>query len=242
MQIFPGIKAIGKALWLEKQKVLIVADFHLGYEEYLNSQGIFVPRSQFMETCSEIKTLLEKLRPKIIVIAGDLKHEFGEISAQEWKETLALLDLMKKYCKKIVLVRGNHDTILGPIAEKRDLSVKDLFCFDSICVIHGHKVSLNKVMFDKAAHDAKILIIGHIHPAISLKEESKVELYKCFLAGKLKNKQLIIMPSFLPFIEGMDIREKILDPLSHLDISNFDCFVIGKNKIYKFGKLKEIID
>ncbi len=235
MQILPKIKAMGKALWLEKQKVLVVADFHIGYESFLSSKGIFVPRGQLKETFKELHGLMEKVRPKTIVIAGDLKHEFGKISEQEWRDSLALIDFLSGKCKNIVLIRGNHDTILGPIAKKRNLQIKDFFCLDNICILHGHKILL-----DKAVHDAKILIIAHEHPAISLKEGPKSEIYKCFLLGKWKRKKLIVMPSFLPIIEGSDIsKEKLLSPFLY-DISNFQVFVLGKDKVYKFGKLRDL--
>ena len=32
MEILKGIEMIGKALWIKKQKVLILADLHIGYE------------------------------------------------------------------------------------------------------------------------------------------------------------------------------------------------------------------
>jgi len=36
MNILPGIKIIDLALYLEKQKTVIIGDLHLGYEEMLN--------------------------------------------------------------------------------------------------------------------------------------------------------------------------------------------------------------
>ena len=49
------------------------------------------------------------------------------------------------------------------------------------------------------------------------------------------------MPSFFSVFEGSDIKkEKLLSPyLDEKRIKNFDVFVLG-DKIYKFGKLKNI--
>lgn len=237
LKILDGIFAVGKALWIPKQKVLIIADLHIGYEEELNSHGIFVPRLSFKEMKREIEELLVKLKPRTIVINGDLKHEFGGISRQEWKETLEILDMLLKKCRKIVLIRGNHDNMLEPIAKKRRLELRGFYCVDNgrICLFHGEGIPL-----DSEVHKAKILIIGHEHPSIILREGMKTEKYKCFLLGKWHGKKLIAMPSFFPFIEGLDIRNEVrISELLKQDISDFEVFVIG-DKIYKFGKLRDI--
>jgi hypothetical protein len=236
LEILDGIFAIDKALWIVKEKILIIADLHIGYEEVLNKEGILVPRNQFKELKREIKRLLDKTKPSLVIINGDLKHEFGEISRQEWHETLAILDLLVSRCKEVILIKGNHDTILEPIAKIKGIKIVDLYCFHSrkICVVHGHKIVLNQ-----ETRKAETIIIAHEHPAISLREGFKVETYKCFLLGKWNSKNLIVMPSFVNWIEGSDVlREKLLSPFLK-EIKNFSVFIIG-DKIYNFGKLKNI--
>lgn len=235
MEIIKGIEILDTCL-LIKKKVLVLADLHIGYEEALNKQGMFVPRSQFKETGQKLNDLFRKIKGiETIVINGDLKHEFGTISNQEWDETLKIFDLLQKHCRNIVLVKGNHDTILGPIARKGGFSLVDSYCIDDICILHG-----DKILDNLNASSAKILIIGHEHPAVSIREEPKVEKYKCFLLGRWKKQQLIVMPSFLPIIEGTDVKkEKLLSPYLHQSLSNFEVFVVG-DKTYKFGKLKNI--
>jgi putative SbcD/Mre11-related phosphoesterase len=235
MEILRGIEMIGKALWVKSKKVLIIADLHIGYEEALNKQGVLVPRTQFKETEKELKELLKKVKPKVIVINGDLKHEFGEISEQEWEETLKILDLLSKYSEKIILIKGNHDNILGPIAKKRNLDVVKYYCVNGICMVHG-----DKILKDKKVISSKILIIGHEHPAIALREGVKVERYKCYLLGKFKKQKLVVMPSFIPMLEGTDIKkESLLSPHLKYKIHHFEVFILG-DKIYHFGKLKNL--
>ncbi len=236
MELVKGIEAYKKALWLPKSKTLVIADLHIGYEEALNKQGILVPRRQFEELKKGVTELLNKFKPKTIVINGDLKHEFGEISRQEWVETTEILDLLLKRAG-VILVRGNHDTILKPIALKKGLEVRDYYCIktEKICILHGDKIPVNSEVYK-----SNIIIIAHEHPSISLRDGMKVEMYKCFLLGRWHRKMLIVMPSMMPFIEGMDIRnEKRLSRLLHQDISRFKVFIVG-DKIYKFGMLKDI--
>lgn len=236
MEILSGIEIKGKALWLKKQKTLIIADLHIGYEEAIINEGILVPKSTFSEMKKEILELL-KLKPKIVVINGDLKHEFGQISKQEWQETLEILDLLLKK-SDVILIKGNHDTILEPIAKKKKLKVVNFYIVDNIAILHGHKILLDKEIY---ARKIKTIIIGHEHPAVSIKEGVKNELYKCFLKGSWHGKNLVVMPSFFSVYEGSDVkRERLLSPfLDERKIRDFEVFVLG-DKVYKFGKLKNI--
>lgn len=235
MEIIKGIELVDLALFIKKHKTLLIADIHIGFEEALNKQGVFVPRFQFKEVIERLKKILEKIKPAIIVINGDLKHEFGEISEQEWRETLKVLDFLFENCKKIILVKGNHDTILGPIASKRNIEVKDYLVIDDVYVCHGHKIP-SKLSFSKA----KTIIIAHEHPAVSIHDYPRSELFKCYLKGKWKNKTLIVMPSFNLVTEGTDIlKEELLSPFLKTDLNNFEVFVV-EDKVYDFGKLKDI--
>lgn len=208
----------------------IVSDLHIGFEEALNKQGILIPRFQFSDLFGRLKGILDKIEVKRIIINGDLKHEFGTVSDQEWRDSLKLIDFFLEY-GEVILVKGNHDTILGPIAEKRNVKIVDFFKMDDVCVLHGNKILKNL--------DCNTLIVGHDHPVVSLKEGGRIEKYKCFLKGKWNSKNLVVMPSFNLILEGSDVlKEKLLSPYLG-DVSDFEVFVVG-DKIYRFGKLKEI--
>ena len=229
---------IGKSLYFEKNKILVLGDLHIGYEGYLNEQGIFVPRTQFKEIIGDLKEIFEKIgNVEKVVILGDLKHEFGSISSQEWKEVREILDFLKKKSKSVILVKGNHDTILGPIAKREELEIVDFYVKGGICFLHGHK------LFPEClGGEIKMLVLGHKHPAVVLSDEYKREKYKCFLVGKWKGKEIVILPSFFPFIEGSDVvgvgKNYLFVP--EKDLKNFEVFIVGRG-VYGFGKLKELI-
>lgn len=216
-------------------KTLIISDVHIGYEEALNKQGMLIPRFQFQDVKKRLTRILEHAKPKTVIINGDVKHEFGTISNQEWRETLAILDLIRTYAKKIILVKGNHDTILGPIAKKRDVRIVDHVLLDGHYICHGHVIPDN-ADFRKA----KSIIIGHEHPAVSLRDKVRAETYKCFLFGTYKRKKLIVLPSFNLVTEGTDVkRESLLSPFLHQNLNDFDVYVAG-DTIYHFGKLRNV--
>lgn len=239
MEISKGIGIIDLCLYLKKENILILADTHIGYEEALNKQGILIPRFQFKEIIERLKKIFENTkRVDKIIINGDIKHEFGTISEQEWRHTLRLLDFLGTYCNEIILIKGNHDTILGPIAKKRNVKVVEHFIKNNLLIIHGDK--LNKDISDLIKNNKiKKIIIAHEHPAVSVVEGVRQELFKCFLKGKWKNKILIVQPSFNLVTEGTDvIKEGLLSPFLQQDLSDFECFIVA-DKVYWFGRLEK---
>ena len=232
MKIIDNINIYELGLHLNKEKVLIISDLQLGYEENLNKQGILVPRFQLEDIKKTLEKLLKKLKPNKVIINGDLKHEFGKISDQEWRDCLRIFDLILNYCKELILIKGNHDLALDPIAKKRDIKVFENLMIGDILILHGHKI-------EKIPKNIKTIVIGHEHPAIGLREKGRVETFKCFLKGKYKKNNLVVMPSFNFVHFGTDIlRGVFLSPfLDKLD--EFDVIVVA-DKMYKFGKIKDI--
>lgn len=238
-EIAAGIEIIDLALHLPKEKTLCIADLHLGYEEMLNAQGVMIPRFNFKDIKERLeKKVLSKL-PKLdkIIINGDLKHEFGKISEQEWTEVLDMLEFLQKYCNEIVLIKGNHDTILGPIAKWRNIRIlKEFYLPKSrVLFLHGHEINLSK-NYNKA----NTVVIAHEHPAVSVREGAKSEPYKCFLKGKYNGKELIVMPSLNSVAIGTNIlKEDLLSPFLEVGVGSFSAWVM-EDKPYFFKSLDNL--
>ncbi|MBN1792419.1 metallophosphoesterase [Candidatus Woesearchaeota archaeon] len=234
MEAFKGARIIGLTLFLEKEKVLVLGDVHVGYEEALNKQGVLIPRFQMKEIFSHLKKVFLEVKPRKIILLGDLKHEFGTISRQEWKDTLMLLDFLLKE-SEVILIRGNHDKILGPIAGKRGVEVKDSYSLGKYFFCHGDQLFSKDEDYKKA----KIVIIGHEHPAISIRDGARVERYKCFLSGRYGLKKLVVLPSMNLVTEGTDVlAEKTLSPFIK-DVDAFNVIAI-LDKAYDFGKIRSL--
>ncbi len=250
MKIFNDIELVDLAIYTNK--ALIVTDFHIGYEEALNKQGLLVPRFQFPEIMKRLEKIFIKLKNKKIdriIINGDLKHEFGAISEQEWRHTLNLLDFFGQHCKEIILIKGNHDTILGPIAKKRNIRVLEHYLISPIIKKPFKKFTINKLLIihgDKIPNkdllkDVSTVIIGHEHPAVSVRQGPRAELFKAYLIGRWKNKNLIAQPSFNLVVEGTDVlKEETLSPFLKNNLKNFNVIIVG-DKLYGFGKLRNLM-
>jgi len=241
-EILPGIEIKGLCLYLRGEDTLIFADLHLGYEEELRKMGMLVPLFQYAEVISHLEKVILSVKKggKIgrAVINGDLKHEFGRISEQEWSEVVRFLSFLEKHFDEIVLVRGNHDSIMGPIAGRKGLSVVDHFFLDTekIYIAHGQKIP-----DDVDLKKAQVVIIAHDHPAVSLRDSARTEKVKCFLSGKWKKKTIIQMPSMCFATIGSDpMAEEALSPLLEKNRENFDAYCVEGLEIFYFGKLRNI--
>lgn len=231
MEISSGIEIVDTALLLKEEKIVIMNDLHIGYEQALHIKGILVPRFQLQEILDKTQKILEYAQPNIVIINGDLKHVFGKILQREWKEVSAFLDFLLERVQKVVIVQGNHDPVIKPIAAKRRVDVVPEYRVGEMLVVHGDEL---------VETDANTIIIGHEHPAISIQDGSKTEKFKCFLKGKWNGKELIAVPSFNPLVEGTDVLQRtMLSPF--LDkIDDFNVFVVSKGEVFNFGKVKKL--
>jgi hypothetical protein len=233
------VRIVGLGLWLEEEHTLIMADTHFGYEEMLNEQGIMVPRMNFQKITEHIQGIFDILGSvKHVVIAGDVKHEFGRISEQEWNEVIDFIRMLEKHASQVTLIKGNHDTILGPLGRWEGLQIhEELYLRKSkTIVLHGHKTSDSNDY-----KQAKTIIVGHEHPAVTLVEGVRAEQYKCFLKGSYRSKTLIVVPAMNMVVAGTDVlREQLISPfLQQSNLHEFECWIV-EDKPYYFGKLKHI--
>ncbi len=228
MEVCKNIEIIDLCLYLRKEKILVVGDMHIGLEEALQKQGIFIPKFDIQEVIKRLKNIFSKVEVEKIILIGDVKHEFGTISDQEWRDTLKVLDFLLEK-GKVVLIKGNHDTILGPISKKRNLEILEKYKINNVLFVHGDKIINEKT---------EVIVIGHEHPAVSFESRSD-EKFKCFLVGKYRNKKLIVVPSFNFLTEGSDVtKEEILSPYIK-NIKNFKVFIV-EDKVRDFGFVKDL--
>jgi putative SbcD/Mre11-related phosphoesterase len=233
MHITPECQAIDLALFFPKDSVLVMCDFHIGYEDALKASGVLVPETQLKQMEDRLEYIFSKVKPKTIVINGDIKHEFGRISKQEWRDTIKMIDYLAKKCDKLLLIEGNHDNIMFPIAEKKNIQLIDEYRFSNVLITHGDKIP-------EKLED--IVVIGHEHPAISLRDEAKSEKFKCYLKGKFQKSTLIVQPSFHQLNEGTNIlQQKVLSPLIN-DPLEMEVFIVDDktHEVLFFGVAKDL--
>lgn len=229
-----GAEIINKALKIED--TLVISDLHFGYETSLNNQGLMIPQHQFDKLVNSLEVIQEKANTTKIILNGDIKHNFGSISKQEWKEVLSFIDYLSDIYVDIKVIKGNHDNFTQYILNKRDLILEDEIILGNYLITHGH------IIPEVIPEQIETIIIGHEHPCIGIRNQERVEKVKSFLKGKWRDYNLIVTPSFTPISHGSDVlHEKTISPFIE-DIMEFEVYAVEEDEVFPFGFIKDILD
>ena len=211
------------ALYLRDEHAICIADLHLGYEEALAaSNGIALPSRQLkdVEHAFEVSVTRCSAQPSTLIINGDLKHVFSESSVQEWREVPMFIQFALEFVEEIILVRGNHDTFLGPLKRFGSaIKIVNTLRKGDVLFMHGHTKEYTRVLREEGK-EAKTIVIAHEHPFLVLGDRvgARVRL-PCFLKGRMKcsGENVIVMPAFSPLAGGTPVnvvsKEDFLSPL-----------------------------
>jgi uncharacterized protein len=256
------IEFIGKCLLIEidGEKILVIGDLHLGYQGVMREGGVLVPGGLYEKTIKDMDEVFEFIKGKEsvggvgvgggvegknkkggkivdkVILLGDLKHEFGKTLKEEWKEVLDFIDYLQGRAKEIVIVKGNHDAVIEGVVRRKDIKVVDYYLLGVYAFLHGDK-DFEEIHSKEVGN----WVVGHGHPAVILEDGTKTEKYKCFLVGKYKGRQIVIVPSFFDLNEGSDPRDYDLKLGWDLNLGSFDVRVVGEGmRVLDFGKLKDL--
>jgi len=231
---------IGKCLYFPSLKTLVIGDLHLGYETMLKKQ-ISIPFNQTKKTLDELKAVLDYLAEnkkdvKKIILLGDIKHYFS-FNQEEENSVNRIIEFLREKAE-VICIRGNHDKM-----KIAGINFQDFYVKNNIAFIHGHK-AFNEI-YDK---NINIIVMGHIHPTIILKDKQKIkaEKYKCFLVGRWKGKEVIILPSFSFITEGVSFNNFIAEHeddvsiVPNKKIEEFEVFVPNGFEVLSFGKMRDL--
>ncbi|MCV0409572.1 metallophosphoesterase [Nitrosopumilus sp.] len=189
------------ALVLEgEKKNLIVTDIHLGFENTLKSNEIFIGKnSTINETIQELSEIIDSENPDSVILLGDIKSSIKNISRNEWEEVPLFFEEIGKKCD-IILIPGNHDANIQKLIPNNISMISSTgMVEENVLLTHGHTMpSENFSHIDK-------IIMGHIHP-VFFQEDSimngqrvwvslKTEKQKIF-PSKSGELEIIIVPSF----------------------------------------------
>ena len=57
MEICDGVELVDLGIFIRKDGALVFSDFHMGYEEAMSKQGIFIQRHQFDDTKRRLENI-----------------------------------------------------------------------------------------------------------------------------------------------------------------------------------------
>ncbi len=222
----------------KSERVLVVADLHLGWEVPLTHKGVHVP-SQTPKILDRILQLIKACKPTRLIFLGDVKHAIAKVEMQEWRDIPDFFEALEKRVPDIQVVPGNHDGNLKPLLPE---TVKILpstgIALENVGLFHGHTWPALELL------GCRSLITGHVHPTVAFRDPMGFRITRqVWVKGgcdgkrlaksildrlgvkastnpstvlrdqiniRLKVSQFFIMPSFNEFLGGQSINERKL--------------------------------
>ena len=216
-------------LYIEEYELAVMADFHIGYEDVMASQGLFLPKIQKRYILEILDKIYQRYDPRVFVVDGDLKHEFSRNMPQEWSEIEEIIDYLVDR-SELIIIRGNHDNFLRSILKRKGIELRKEFRIGNYVFVHGH---------ESYSWDGT-LIIGHEHPSVTLRDEVFATLkLPCFLYSS----DLIVLPAVSLYASGTDItKSDFISPVIKSNPRDFEVFAIEeKMGLVPIGKLSSLL-
>jgi hypothetical protein len=208
------------ALVLEgKKKNLVVTDIHIGFENEMVSNDIFIGKNTTTdETIRELSDIIDLENPDSLILLGDIKSSIKNISKSEWDEVPLFFEKIKQKCD-VILIPGNHDANIQKLVPQDIIMTSTQGMIeDDVLFTHGHS------MPSENFSNVKKIIMGHVHPIFFQKESImngervwvsiKTDKEKIFpsTSGEI---EIIIMPSFNKYFYATQKRfyKKSISPI-----------------------------
>jgi putative SbcD/Mre11-related phosphoesterase len=189
------------ALLLEGEKRhLVVTDLHIGFEDRLADNKIFVGKNTTLnETMQKISSLIESQNPNDIILLGDIKSSINRISKNEWDQVPEFLRNISQKTD-VILIPGNHDANISRLIPDDITLVSSIgIVLENSLLTHGHTMPT-----ENFSHVDRI-VMGHVHP-VFFDEDSILNGQRVWVSIKTKKENLfasasgdleiIIVPSF----------------------------------------------
>jgi len=148
---------------LEGERVLVIADYHAGYEAGLRAErGVDAP-SRAGERRERLLTLLEPGIDRLAVL-GDLMHSIGGPGGAERGELEVALESLPPEVE-VTLVKGNHDGAIEEWLPDLEVAPGNGVRLGPLGLCHGHTWPAPEVL------EAEVVCLGHEHPCVRLEDE-----------------------------------------------------------------------
>ena len=193
-------------LW-PQEKVLLVADVHLGKEHAFGRSGIAIPAGSSENTLLRLSELLTKTQVTECIVLGDFFHD-TPLSTDSWLQQVAEF-LDQHPAVRVSVVAGNHDKKIGqPRIDKRILWHQNPI----------HRGPL--VLQHEPGSDARgYVLAGHVHPVVSLRPGFQRGVRgPCFW----QRQHYTVLPAFGDFTGGFSISPTVGDSVY---LTGPDCII-----------------
>jgi putative SbcD/Mre11-related phosphoesterase len=146
------------------ERMLVIADLHIGWEIALAQEGIHVP-SQTPKILTKLLGLIDLCKPTSLLLLGDVKHTIAKVELEEWQDVPSFFEALLKKVSDIKVVLGNHDGNLEPLLpENVKLLPSTGIAIEEAGFFHGNAWPAPEILACRS------LVMGHVHPTVAFKD------------------------------------------------------------------------
>jgi DNA ligase-associated metallophosphoesterase len=180
-----------RAAFWPRQRVLFVADLHMGKAAAFRASGLGVPEGDLADDLRRLTQAIARVGARRVIFLGDLLHAAQGVTAQviaqvaAWRRSHA-------DCQFLV-VRGNHDRRAGDPPPEWEMD----------CADEPHLEAPFVLRHAPSPADDGYVLAGHLHPAVRLRGRGGLSArLPCFVVGP----QQMILPAFGGFTGAALVR------------------------------------
>ena len=196
-----------RAAYLPTEDALVVADLHVGRDA---ESAVELPLGERADLTERLAALLAEFGPAEVVVAGDLLHAFDGVPEGVRETVRALREAVEAVGAKLVVVRGNHDSMLDTVLDARGgdsaaLTVTEEYRLGDTLVLHGHAEPASDVDSEEGTEtEAERYVVGHDHPAIEIEGQR----HPCLLygPGAFRGADVVMLPAFNRLAPGTTVN------------------------------------
>lgn len=171
------------ALWLEAERLLVIADLHWGYAASHRARGHLLPDWGDDAIEQRLRALMADYQPAEMLWLGDIVHAAeGAARAERFLRDAPV---------RVTLLAGNHDRRWRGVVERTRQSASYVFH-------HGDEAI--------AIPSGCVEIVGHHHPALGWSDGAggRIKL-PALIAGPRR----LILPAFSPWAAGTPWNQRL---------------------------------
>ncbi len=198
------------ALFLESDRLLIVADLHFEKGSAFAERRVFLPPYDTAATLARLTRLALRYSPRAIVALGDSFHDTRAGQRIHEGDVSSIETLQRG--REWIWVAGNHDPELPAQVggERRDIYQ------------HGPLTFRHEPLAGEALGE----IAGHLHPAARIRSQSGSTRRRCFVTDGSR----CVMPAFGAFTGGLNFRDEAFGKL--FGEREIVVHALGRDRVY----------
>ncbi|MDR9405756.1 MAG: ligase-associated DNA damage response endonuclease PdeM [Spiribacter sp.] len=181
-----------RAVYLPGQRILYIADLHLGKAAAFRRAGLAVPEGDTNDTLARCSALINRYTPAGLVLLGDILHT--RLSADPTLAATIRRWRAQHAAVPMVAIQGNHDRELDRLDDVFDCQTEG---------IEAHGLQL----FHHPPETAQSTpwLAGHWHPVVALEGAGDRMRLPSFIAT---TNQGLILPAFGSLTGGLVVKPK----------------------------------